>query len=45
MIWPAISVLLVVGCLRLVVGPRFRLVEAEGAQFTYLVMLSYVFFL
>ena len=40
-----VSVFLVVSYLRLVVGPRFALVEAGGAQFIYLVMFSYAFFL
>jgi inner membrane protein involved in colicin E2 resistance len=40
----AVSVFLVVSYLRLVVGPRFALVEAGGAQFIYLVLFSYAFF-
>jgi len=40
-----VSVFLVVSYLRLVVGPRFALVEAGGAQFIYLVLFSYAFFL
>jgi hypothetical protein len=40
----AVSVFLVVSYLRLVVGPRFALVEAGGAQFVYLVLFSYAFF-
>ena len=39
------SVFLVVSYLRLVVGPRFAMLEAGGAQFIYLVMFSYAFFL
>jgi energy-converting hydrogenase Eha subunit G len=41
----AISVFLVVSYLRVVVGPRFALLEAGGAQFIYLVLFSYAFFL
>jgi hypothetical protein len=41
----AVSVFLVVSYLRLVVGPRFALVEAGGAQLAYLVLFSYAFFL
>lgn len=41
----AVSVFLVVSYLRLVVGPRFALVEAGGAQLVYLVLFSYTFFL
>jgi hypothetical protein len=41
----AVSIFLVVSYLRLVVGPRFALVEAGGAQFIYLVLFSYAFFL
>ena len=40
----AVSVFLVVSYLRIVVGPRFALVEAGGAQFIYLVLFSYAFF-
>lgn len=40
-----VSVFLVVSYLRLVVGPRFALIEAGGAQFVYLVLFSYAFFL
>ena len=40
-----VSVFLVVSYLRRVVGPRFALVEAGGAQFIYLVLFSYAFFL
>src|SRR5205809_4528214 len=40
-----VSVFLVVSYLRLVVGPRFALLEAGGAQFIYLVLFSYAFFL
>jgi Inner membrane protein CreD len=45
LICSAVSVFLVVSYLRIVVGPRFALVEAGGAQFIYLVMFSYAFFL
>jgi inner membrane protein involved in colicin E2 resistance len=45
LICSAVSVFLVVSYLRLVVGPRFALVEAGGAQFIYLVLFSYAFFL
>jgi inner membrane protein involved in colicin E2 resistance len=45
LICSAVSVFLVVSYLRLVVGPRFALVEAGGAQFVYLVLFSYAFFL
>jgi Inner membrane protein CreD len=41
----AVSIFLVVSYLRIVVGPRFALVEAGGAQFIYLVLFSYAFFL
>jgi len=34
----------VVSYLRLVVGLRFALTEAAGAQFIYLVLFSYAFF-
>jgi hypothetical protein len=44
LICSAVSVFLVVSYLRLVVGPRFALVEAGGAQFIYLVLFSYAFF-
>jgi inner membrane protein involved in colicin E2 resistance len=40
-----VSVFLVTSYLRIVVGPRFALVEAGGAQFIYLVLFSYAFFL
>jgi len=40
-----VSVFLVVSYLRLVIGLRFALVEAGGAQFIYLVLFSYAFFL
>jgi hypothetical protein len=40
-----VSVFLVTSYLRLVVGPRFALVEAGCAQFIYLVLFSYAFFL
>jgi len=39
------SIFLVISYLRLVVGPRFALIEAGGAQFIYLVLFSYAFFL
>jgi len=45
LICSVVSVFLVVSYLRLVVGPRFALVEAGGAQFIYLVLFSYAFFL
>jgi inner membrane protein involved in colicin E2 resistance len=45
LICSAVSIFLVVSYLRLVVGPRFALVEAGGAQFIYLVLFSYAFFL
>ena len=45
LICSAVSVFLVVTYLRLVVGPRFALIEAGGAQFIYLVAFSYAFFL
>jgi inner membrane protein involved in colicin E2 resistance len=41
----AVSVFLVVSYLRLVVGLRFATREAAIAQFVYLVMFSYAFFL
>lgn len=41
----AVSIIPVVSYLRLVVGPRFAVVEAGGAQFIYLVLFSYAFFL
>jgi len=44
LICSAVSVFLVVSYLRVVVGPRFALVEAGGAQFIYLVLFSYAFF-
>jgi Inner membrane protein CreD len=40
-----VSVGLVVSYLRLVVGPRFAILEAGGAQFLYLILFSYTFFL
>jgi inner membrane protein involved in colicin E2 resistance len=40
-----VSIFLVVSYLRLVVGMRFALVEAGLAQFVYLVLFSYAFFL
>src|SRR5207302_2259086 len=45
LICSAVSIFLVVSYLRIVVGPRFALVEAGGAQFIYLVLFSYAFFL
>ena len=39
-----VSIALVVSYLRLVVGGRFALVEAGGAQLIYLVLFSYAFF-
>jgi hypothetical protein len=45
LICSAVSVFLVVSYLRIVVGPRFALVEAGGAQMIYLVLFSYAFFL
>ena len=45
LICSAVSIFLVVSYLRLVVGARFALVEAGGAQFIYLVLFSYAFFL
>ncbi len=41
----AVSIFLVVSYLRLVVGIRFATREAALAQFVYLVMFSYAFFL
>src|SRR5689334_632512 len=41
----AVSVFLVVSYLRMVVGTRFAMREAALAQFVYLVMFSYAFFL
>jgi len=40
-----VSIFLVVSYLRLVVGPRFAFLEAGLAQFVYLVLFSYTFFL
>jgi len=40
-----VSIFLVVSYLRLVVGPRFAYLEAGLAQFVYLVLFSYTFFL
>jgi inner membrane protein involved in colicin E2 resistance len=40
-----VSVALVVSYLRLVVGPRFAIVEAGAGQLIYLVLFSYTFFL
>ncbi len=45
LICSAVSIFLVVTYLRLVVGLRFALVEAGLAQFVYLVLFSYAFFL
>ena len=45
LICSVVSTFLVVSYLRLVVGPRFALIEAGGAQFIYLVLFSYAFFL
>ncbi|HKE23669.1 MAG TPA: inner membrane CreD family protein [Bryobacteraceae bacterium] len=45
LICSVVSIFLVVSYLRLVVGPRLALVEAGGAQFIYLVLFSYSFFL
>jgi inner membrane protein involved in colicin E2 resistance len=41
----AVSIFLVVSYLRIVVGPRFAWLQAGGAQFIYLVLFSYAFFL
>jgi inner membrane protein involved in colicin E2 resistance len=41
----AVSIFLVVSYLRIVIGPRFAFVEAALAQFIYLVLFSYAFFL
>src|SRR5262249_933983 len=40
----AVSVFLVVSCLRLVLGLRFAAIEAGISQFVYLVLFSYAFF-
>ena len=40
-----VSISLVVSYLRIVVGPKFAFREAAGAQFVYLVVFSYAFFL
>ena len=40
----AVSLALVISYMRLVVGPRFALVECGIAQFVYLVLFSYAFF-
>jgi inner membrane protein involved in colicin E2 resistance len=45
LICSAVSIFLVVSYLRLVVGLRFAVVEAGLAQFVYLVLFSYSFFL
>jgi len=39
-----VSIFLVVSYLRLVVGPKFALVQAGGSQFLYLVVFSYAHF-
>lgn len=41
----AVSIFLVVSYMRLVVGRRFAFVEIAAAQFVYLVLFSYTFFL
>ena len=41
----AVSVFLMVSYLRLVIGLRFAIVEAGGAQVIYLVLFSYAFFI
>jgi hypothetical protein len=41
----AVSIGLVVSYLRIVVGPRFAFRQAAAAQFVYLVLFSYAFFL
>ncbi|MBD3401700.1 hypothetical protein GF420_02305 [candidate division GN15 bacterium] len=41
----AVSILLVISYMRLVVGPRFAMVEAGLSQLVYLVAFSYAFFL
>ena len=45
LICSGVSIFLVVSYLRVVVGPRFALVEAGGAQFIYLVLFAYAFLL
>lgn len=45
LICSAVSIFLVISYLKLVVGLRFAMVEAGLAQFIYLVMFSYSFFL
>jgi inner membrane protein involved in colicin E2 resistance len=40
-----VSIALVVSYLRAVIGPKFAIREAAGAQFVYLVLFSYAFFL
>jgi Inner membrane protein CreD len=45
LICSVVSIFLVVSYLRIVVGPRFAWREAGGAQFIYLVLFSYAFFL
>jgi inner membrane protein involved in colicin E2 resistance len=45
LICSAVSIFLVISYLRLVVGPRFAFLEAGCAQFIYLVLFSYAFFL
>jgi len=45
LICSVVSIFLVTSYLRSIVGPRFALVEAGCAQFVYLVLFSYAFFL
>ena len=45
LICSAVSIGLVISYLRIVVGPRFALRQAAAAQFVYLVLFSYAFFL
>jgi Inner membrane protein CreD len=45
LICSVVSIFLVTTYLRLVVGPRFALIQAGGAQFVYLVLFSCAFFL
>jgi inner membrane protein involved in colicin E2 resistance len=45
LICSAVSIFLVVSYLRIAVGRRFAWLEAGGAQFIYLVLFSYAFFL
>jgi len=44
LIWSVVSIFLVVSYVRLVVGPRFALLETGLSQFVYLVLFSYTFF-